>query len=501
MSDDLTTLLHDSAQRVPTALHPAANVRRSAQHHQRVRRAGAAAASVAAVLVISLIALVPPHERRDAAPLPAATPTATTSETSAPPAGGLLTGFEFPEEPQWRSQASDSIVLERSRDVVDWRVAPCAKPLGDTATARQEMLTVQFSAPEEGQTRQLGVYGDSAAAGKAADDLRTAVEGCAGERPGEAHMGPSATLSWETRFAEIGDGGFLAWSRAEGDSPDAEGPNGSYALVASRGKVVYLASYSGAHFGPASPDDERMAQLVDGAKAAIPLIDRLLDRAGQAVRSSPTIAVEGGAPALAIPSSFRFAEEEQDSAWRTSHGENEIERSDDPTRKWVLQPCSPAPTTYASNTKRTSMRTLTRSGPEFADTLQLALYRDAATAKTALTEFTREMDKCRVTYADKDRYTRHVWARDLLDVGEAGLLAIGNYEIRADPGSTEYGATPGSEHVAVTQFGNALFLRLVSGEAFRPRGEADPTKEVVVASARANVEQLCRLVLQCEATP
>lgn len=341
MSDKLSTLLHDTADRVPVALHPAPHLRRTAEHHQRVRRAGAAAGSVAAVLVISLIAFLPSHERRDASPLPAATPTPTptTSATSAPTEGGLLERFEFPEEPRWRAQTSDAVVLDRSHDVVDWRVAPCANTVGDTATAPQEMLTVGFSAPEEGQTRQLGVYEDSTAAGKVVSELRESTQRCTGARPGEAHMGPTATLSWETRAAAIGDGGFLAWSRAETDPPDVEGPNGSYVVVANRGKIVYFASYGGAHFGPASPDDDRMAQLIDGAKAAIPLIDHLLDQAGQPVRNTRRSVSEGAASALTIPSSFRFVEEEQDSLWRNSHEENTIERSDDPTAKWVLDPC------------------------------------------------------------------------------------------------------------------------------------------------------------------
>jgi hypothetical protein len=78
MNTELTTLLHERAQRVPTAMHPAADLRRQAERHRRLRRAGAVAAATTAVLVITLAGFLSQGGGRDAAPLPAE-PTATES--------------------------------------------------------------------------------------------------------------------------------------------------------------------------------------------------------------------------------------------------------------------------------------------------------------------------------------------------------------------------------------------------------------------------------------
>ena len=53
MTDRLTTLLHERVQGVPTALRPATDVRRRAEHHRRVRRAATGAG--AGLLVVAIV--------------------------------------------------------------------------------------------------------------------------------------------------------------------------------------------------------------------------------------------------------------------------------------------------------------------------------------------------------------------------------------------------------------------------------------------------------------
>jgi hypothetical protein len=88
MNTELTTLLHDRAQRVPTAMHPAADLRRQAERHRRVRRAGAVAAATSAVLVITLAGFLSQAGVRSSAPPATVAPTATESpspsETASP---------------------------------------------------------------------------------------------------------------------------------------------------------------------------------------------------------------------------------------------------------------------------------------------------------------------------------------------------------------------------------------------------------------------------------
>jgi PknH-like extracellular domain len=202
---------------------------------------------------------------------------------------------------------------------------------------------------------------------------------------------------------------------------------------------------------------------------------------------SPSVSPDAEPAAVtSIPAAFRFAEEDASAEWREPSDENQIERSNNRVEPWALDPCNP--TAYPSD-QRTAMRTLRRSGPEFAADLQLALYPDASTAASVLADFTSALDRCRDTSPDGGT-THRIWTSEDLDIADGGVIAILRYEVDGlQP--------PGSQHVAAYRTGNAIFMRSSSGEGLPQAGQPDPTRDEVTASAEQNQARVCELV-RCE---
>jgi hypothetical protein len=193
----------------------------------------------------------------------------------------------------------------------------------------------------------------------------------------------------------------------------------------------------------------------------------------------------GPAAVTAIPASFRFAEEEARAEWREPRDENQIERSNDRLEPWALDPCNP--TAYPSDQRRTAMRSLQRSGPEFAEALQLALYADASTAASVLGEFTSALDHCRDTSPDGGT-THWIWISEDLDMSDGGVIAILRYEVDGLQAL-------GSQYVAAYRTGNAIVMRSSSGEGLPQAGRPDPARDAFLASVDRTRARVCDLVL------
>ena len=152
---------------------------------------------------------------------------------------------------------------------------------------------------------------------------------------------------------------------------------------------------------------------------------------------------------------------------------------------WALDPCNP--TAYPSDQRRTAMRSLQRSGPEFAESLQLALYADASTAASVLAEFTSALNRCRDTSPDGGT-THWIWTSEDLDMSDGGVIAILRYEVDGLQAL-------GSQYVAAYRTGNAIVMRSSSGEGLPQAGRPDPARDAFLASVDRTRARVCDLVL------
>ncbi len=458
--------------------------RRLVRRRVAMATSGVGAAALVVALLVVPSALMRGGTQRGTAPLPATTPTASP-RTSV----DALQAFRFPEEQQWRAEATEALVLERQVELRGRWQLPCPNlPQGGATGTRT--LTVSFSGPEEGHGRQLAVYDDESEAGAMLDGLQSILRRCS--KSFVEDSGETTSSSWVVRAADVGDDSFLAWTRTEQAESSIEQPGGQYVLAARRGSAVYLAAFGGAHLDPQGADDGPMQELHDAARTTMPLIDELL-REG-AVPSPDTSMSLGSAGAATIPSSFRFVEELSDDSWQKSSGDFVVERFDATSRMWGLNlaPCWPATTEFATDSKRTSMLTLIRSGPEHGESLQVALYPDERTAAAVMQDFRQALKRCGDVVTDDAGLTHRVCASESLDVGDEGLLALGSYEVDGRPAL-------GADSVAVVRLENAVFLRSQSGEYDATDETAAAAKAVVVDSAQANIDGLCRPV-RCDAT-
>ena len=109
MTERLTTLMHETARRVPARLQPPEELRRQAEQRRRARR-GAAVTVVAAVSVIAAV-------------------TITGARTAQPPDEVPAQGNQVVGDPDW-------VPAQGNRAVGDWEITegPTVKPAG-TATS------------------------------------------------------------------------------------------------------------------------------------------------------------------------------------------------------------------------------------------------------------------------------------------------------------------------------------------------------------------------------
>jgi hypothetical protein len=267
MNSELTTLLHEQAQRVPTAVHPAADLRRQAEHHRRVRRAGAVAAATSAVLVITLAGFLSQGGGRDAVQLPAEpTPSVSPSESPSvsPDAGPVLVttipaSFRFAEEESdsaWR-ETYDVNVVERSNDRVDpWALDPCTKTGYTNPTTvypsdkqRTALRSLARNLPEREEDLQLGLYVDGATAASVLADFKDALDRC---RDTSSEDGTDRIWTWTSEDLDIADGGVMAILRGE---INATAPPLVQHVVAYRtGNAIFLRSSGVLGFGQPDPD-------------------------------------------------------------------------------------------------------------------------------------------------------------------------------------------------------------------------------------------------------
>lgn len=164
----------------------------------------------------------------------------------------------------------------------------------------------------------------------------------------------------------------------------------------------------------------------------------------------PTPSAPGSVSATTLEG-FRFAEESQ---WRAD-AETTVERSDDLRRPWVLDPCNP--TAYPTDAQRVAMRTVSRTGPEYFDARQLAVYADEAAATEALRGFRRVLSGCATSSGGMFTST---WRSQPLTAGDEGLLVW----LRMDG--------PGGSDVVIVRDGRSVVMATASGD-FSPDARPD----------------------------
>lgn len=284
MTDKLRQELQAAAQAVRPRLKSAEQVRSGARTHHRTRVAATASAAALAVAVgltatgvlgNGLEALL-----SDAKPVPAAprvtepTPAVSTSPTpSAPspttfsrspkPAGNPLSGFRFPEEAGWKPGAGTTVNISVATRAA-WALDPCRPTAYPSDSLRIASRTASVTGPEYGNTRQVSVYTNKAAAMEAMAQFRRVLRACATRDPDANGLGST----WSSTAVAAGDDAFLAWQRSTQDGQPVY--PGKHVVVVRDGRSIYLASADGESI-PTGPNDEAAKSLTAAARKQLPL--------------------------------------------------------------------------------------------------------------------------------------------------------------------------------------------------------------------------------------
>jgi hypothetical protein len=120
---------------------------------------------------------------------------------------------------------------------------------------------------------------------------------------------------------------------------------------------------------------------------------------------------------------------------------------------WLLDPCRP--TAYPTDSKRTSFRTVSRTGPEMRQARQLAAFPTTDTAVEAVAGFRRALTACK-TGGKAAQGTTWKWATEDIEVGDEGFVAASTI------GGPEYALS--GNRIAVTRKGSLVFLAYDEGE-------------------------------------
>ncbi len=451
MTDPLSTLLHDTAQRVPAALHPAAELRHQAKQHKRARRAGGGAAAATLMAAAFVVGGGLPDGQNRATELPATQP--PINRTSLLILDELPGEVPFIHDPvTWQLAAAgegeDALVAGpcQPRAVADlrpdrlWHAHYTADIGNEGLQARQ--VTAQFDTDER--------------AGRAMEAVDAWFDDCA----------LAVVARWPDVAVEGGRARLLDYYSKQ----DARSHIVSYGV---NGNAITLFSYSRKTPGPVGE-----ATLAERAP-----MNTTMGFALQRLSGARTIAVN------VIPSDFRFVGETRDpsrllgSRWAFYGCDYRDLRASDANRIGLLK----------ADDDASSDAMLTR---------QLAVYRDARSARAAAQELITQTSDCASTqkYGDSDSAVPAVrWFNESpTGSGELHLAWMPN------PEEGESANVPGHA-VAIFQRGSAVLVAwgLLSGvdapESTLTAAEAKTqTLEMVEKAVRDNIEAACRVAGDCD---
>lgn len=413
MTDKLTTLLHDTAQRVPTALHPAAELRRSARHHQRVRRTGAGVLAVFMLAGAIGLGTGLGGGGKRAAELPAQRPELTH--------GSLLIGDELP--PPWAAGLhpwKEPTTAEGEPEAVTFCQQGNLKALGadrmlhrlfktDLVEGRQ--VVAQFDSPEQ--------------ATNAFDSARSWFDSCPGVR--------EPIRRWPAYSPAGGQAATFVVARPKDEDED-EVEHVGIGVVDSTVTIVVLAATEGLEGGPA-------ALYVPAGEDADPLRPTMLF-------ALQRLSDDRDVKSNSVPDGFTFAEERDE----LRDGGSEFP-SAFLGASWAVHTCDVNnPPTTSRQSLRTGMRfetfdfwTTEREYVGRSANLQLALYEDEDTARAEAAEVRAAVAACARGAGGSQQ--------------ELQTAAVGPVDVHVTfhPKYVE-GFNEGATATAVVHLGNAVFV-------------------------------------------
>lgn len=433
MTEPLSTLLRDTASRVPAALHPAADLRRHAEHHRRVRRAGAAA-SLTVVLVIGLLGFNTQGGGRKAAP-PAERPPLSHSS--------LLIPAELPDWGQfsWKETASGD--GEGASPVTSCQQGS----LGDLRAS--ETWHASYAFRDLGARQVVARFSGAQEAASAFDAVDSWFDGCSGVET--ARLG-----RWPPLDTAGGRARTVSFSR------------------------------------PVGPDESRFEFVSFGVeKDALTIVSFAMNGQDANFTSDPlATTVRFALHRLAgdrttranAAAEFRFAEERTDPTWQAAGDE---ERSTALAQEWLGSPCIRETVTRGplpSDALRTGMVTAQRVELVGGPTRQLALYPDAETARSVARELEAEFTACASTV---NGITRTTWTLQR-ETGRPGVALAWSTNVD-DPAF----GPPMTQAVAIAARGNAVLLS--SAYYNVEAGPDSRAVSAVLAATEANLAVVCEV--------
>jgi hypothetical protein len=441
MTEPLTTTLHDTASRVPTRLHPAAELRRQAERHQRTRRLVAAAGSLALVLVVSVLGLTAQGGQRDAAPLPAEQPPLSRDS--------LLIESELPgNEIDWRPEAREGELALPPELCQQGSL----RSLGATSVWHQ-----RASDQDLGLVAQTAAQFPTAAEAEAAlDRLTEWFGGCDGFTPVDGRLPDFRAGTGTVRTG--------TYTR---EAPD--GPDFAYFGVAAFGvqgeaiTVVWRELLGQDDNFPANP----LATTMRFALARL--------------AGTRTVA------ASQVPAGFRFAEELADPKWDDSLA---VSRSRVLHEPWASNPCQddhgdPGLQPADSDALRTGSRIAQRAEGS-VPVRQLALYPDARTARQVAEELRSDYERCASV---EDALGTTTWVTQRQQGAADLTVAWSSY---AEEGG---GPATFAPAVAIATQGNAVLL-VSQVESVEPGPDSEAVR-AVLAAVEANLPLVCEVATGC----
>jgi hypothetical protein len=163
------------------------------------------------------------------------------------------------------------------------------------------------------------------------------------------------------------------------------------------------------------------------------------------VPSSPQAPVSSPVPAgILLPNENEGSTSSEVTRWTTDKTIGQA---------WLLDPCRP--TAYPTDSKRTSFRTVSRTGPEMRQARQLAAFPTTDTAVEAVAGFRRALTACR-TGGNAAQGNAWKWVTEDIKVGDEGFVAASTI------GGPNYALS--GNRIAVTRKGSLVFLAYDEGE-------------------------------------
>ncbi len=457
MTDPLTTLLRETAQRVPTALHPAASLREDAKRHQRVRRAGAGAATATIVAAALVLGGGLPDGQKRATELPATQP--DLSQDS------LLIADELPV---MYTPHPNTWQIEQTIEGKTASPVTSCKPASIESLAPDRVWRRTFTPGQLVSGAQVAAqFASPGQAAKAFDTVDAWFDSCEGLKRQAWRWPAFSAFGGTGRSAAIG-------LPVPGDDNSTRYENIGYAV---NGSMLTVVTVSTADSDQGAPLNQQQP-----AEAADPMQTAMLF-ALQRLGGSRDLA------ANAVPESFTFAEEKEPSL-----DEPPTEPPSNLGQEWRVISCSfdKPPASREGLALRTGMRAIAHDnvdpeGVHFETlTLQLGVYANSADARAEVEALRGRIAACAAEFGGEQRTLQST----------AGPLDV---QV-AFHGRTE-GFNEGGHAVTVVQRGNSVFvvnaLASLTANNEDPEVLQDRSVELAVESVEKNIDRICELTGKC----